>query len=381
MAKQRERVLIVDDDPEVRDLLMDQIFNANQFEVFEASDGIQGLEMVSKRQPDLIYLDLVMPSLTGKDMLVGLKSRQYNGPIIVGVKRGNEQSAIEAFRFGATDYITKPIREAEMMSVVQRALADVRLRKERNDLMVQLTQSNQALEARLNQLTTLQKLGKTLTSMQSLDGMFDAVLLGALDVTAADHATLILLDENSNQLVLRAGKKMTLVMQEKLGEPINDELARMVMLSQEPLVVEGDSLKRFKIARDILATIYAPLIVHGKAIGVLTVGNHRKRSGFDQSLTAVVTALADYAAVAIVNARLFATLDKRAKAAYNDLQNREQQLNEGVLAPLKQAFDKLQESGKIAKLPDAAKTQIQQIQQQIEQIRQFIVKTRPNAAN
>lgn len=377
MAKQRERVLIVDDDPEVRDLLMDQIFSPNQFEVAEAIDGAQGLEMVAKQLPDLIYLDLVMPSLSGKDMLVGLKSRHYQGPIIVGVKRGNEQSAIEAFRFGATDYITKPIREAEMMSVVQRALADVRLRRERDELMAKLKQSNSQLEARLNQLTMLQNLGKTLTAMQSLDGMFDAVLSGAIEVTAADHATLILLDENTNQLILRAGKQMTLVMQDKLGEPINDELARLVMTSQEPLVVQGDALKRFKIARDILATIYAPMVVHGKAIGVLTVGNHRKRGTFDESLAKMIVVLADYAAVAIVNARLFVTLDRRAKAVYAELQTREQQINEGVAVPLQQMQQQLQQVLQTGKLSDQMKTPFSHFAKQVEQIRQFIAKTKP----
>ena len=71
---------------------------------------------------------------------------------------------------------------------------------------------------------------------------------------------------------------MTLVMQEKLGTPIRDDLAHLVMTSQEPLVVAGDGLKRFKVARDINAVIYAPMVINNKSIGVLTVGNHRKRN-------------------------------------------------------------------------------------------------------
>ena len=139
MGKQLDRVLIVDDDPDVRDLLMDQIFSPKKFEVYEAKDGAEGLAIVKRHRPDLIYLDLIMPGLTGKDVLVGLKSQQFQGPIIVGVKRGNEPQAIEAFRFGATDYIAKPIREAEMMSVVQRALADLQLRKERKTTPLEIT--------------------------------------------------------------------------------------------------------------------------------------------------------------------------------------------------------------------------------------------------
>lgn len=375
-SKQRDRVLIVDDDPEVRELLMDQIFNPNKFEVFEARDGAEGLDKVSEHQPDLIYIDLVMPGLTGKDMLVGIKSRQFEGPIIVGVKRGKEPTAIEAFRFGATDYITKPIREPEMMSVVSRALGDIQLRKERDNLMTQLQTSNAKLESQLNHLTTLQNLGRNLTAMHNIDEMFEAVLAGAVSVTESDHATLILLDEQSGKLVLRAGKNMTLVMQEKLGEPISDELAKLVMTSEEPAVVAGDGLKRFKIARDISAAIYAPMIVHGKAIGVMTVGNHRKRKVFDEEMGSVVNALADYAAIAIVNARLFSALDKRAQLAYAKMQEHDQKIAETLLKPVAYLHHQLQQLTNVDGVPDGFKSQLLQCSMHTEQIEQFVQQLR-----
>lgn len=375
MTKQMERVLIVDDDVEVRDLLKDQIFRPTQYEVLEARDGVEGVAMVEKRKPDLIYIDLVMPGLTGKDMLVAIKSRQYTGPIIVGVKRGSEKDAIEAFRFGATDYITKPIREAEMMSVVQRALADVRLRKERDGLTEQLRKSNIELEARIKELTTLATLGQTLTAMRGLDEMFDAVLAGALAVSGADYATLLLQEPNSTDLILRAGKNLTLVMQEKLGEPMRDELAKLVMTSQQPLVVEGDGLKRFKLSRDILATVYAPMVVNGKAIGVLTVGNHRRKKGFEERLGEVINTLADYAAIAIVNARLFNALEQRAKsleAAYNTVKLRDQKISSGVFVPLGQMQETLANLANIPKLSPQLSTQLLDLTQKAEQMRLLI---------
>lgn len=361
---QKERILIVDDDPDVRDLLMDQIFHPNKFEVFEARDGAEGLDIAGKQSIDLIYLDLVMPSLTGKDMLVGLRSRNYRGPVIVGVKRGQETSAIEAFRFGATDYITKPIREAEMQSVVTRALADVRLRKERDQLFEKLEKTNTQLQDRVQQLTTLQQLGQKLTAMHSLEGMFDAVLAGAVEVTKADHASLILHDEQNDQFILRAGKNLTLVMQEKLGEVIKDDLARLVVTSQEPIVTSGEGLKRFRISRDILAVVYAPMTANGRAIGVLTVGNHRKRTPFDEDLGPLVSALADYVAIAIVNARLFVELERRANTANSQLQR----LN----GPLEQVTERLQALANTSGVPNQFKQQLQALHQQTQYMQQLM---------
>ena len=81
--QQRDKVLIVDDDPEVRMLLREQVLNDGRFEVYEAKDGQDGLEQVKTCTPDLIVLDLVMPGLSGKDFLVALSSQGYAGPIIV----------------------------------------------------------------------------------------------------------------------------------------------------------------------------------------------------------------------------------------------------------------------------------------------------------
>jgi GAF domain-containing protein len=145
-------------------------------------------------------------------------------------------------------------------------------------------------------------------------------------MTEADHATLILRDEETNRLMLRAGKNMTLAMQERLGEPINDEIASLVMTSGEPLLISGDGLKRFHVSPDIFALIYTPLTIQGKSIGVLMVGNHRKRRTFDNNMPDLLEILAGYAAIAIVNARLFTALERRAHAveqAYEALKMRE----------------------------------------------------------
>ncbi|NDJ86083.1 MAG: response regulator [Chloroflexi bacterium] len=377
MPRQQHRILLVDDDPEVRELLAEQIFNTRDFEVFEASDAAEGLEKVSKIRPQLIYLDIVMPGLTGKDFLVGVRAAHYEGPIIVGVKRGHEQQAIEAFRFGATDYITKPIRAAEMMSVVNRAMADVRLRDERDNLFEQLKQANTDLQARLNQLTILQKIGKTLTAMQSLEKTFEAVLRGAIEVTGADHATLLLHDEHNDTLILRAGHNMTLVMQDNLGEVVRDDLARLVMTSQETLVVEGEGLQRFRVTRDIHALIYAPMIVQNKTIGVLTVGNHRKRTGFDENLKQVMGALADHAAVAIVSGRIFAALEQRATSALAELQKHDGKIAAKLVPSLSSLGQSIQQLSALTGIPKPVQEHLAQMQQQVKQIQKFVASLAP----
>jgi two-component system NtrC family sensor kinase len=315
----------VDDDPEVRELLKDQILDRSKWEVHEAGDGQTGLDRVRSIMPDLIILDLVMPGLSGSDFLVALKQQGFNGPVIVSTKKGSEMSAIDAFRLGATDFFTKPIREAEVLRIIDQSMGEVQLRRERRELTAKLQTSNQQLEARLKELTTLSQIGRNVTTVFDLDTLFNRILEAAVFMTEADHASLILLDESTNRLILRQGRNLSLVMQEKIGEPLNDELASLVMRSHEPFAAAGDGLKRFKVLGELNATIYAPLLLKDKAIGVLTVGNHRKRKAFDEHLTKVMGILADYGAIAIANARLFNALEQRAKTterAYEELKAR-----------------------------------------------------------
>jgi len=284
------------------------------------------LTHIKANPPDLIVLDLVMPGLSGTDFLVALNAQGYSGPIIVATKRGNEAMAIDAFRLGATDYLTKPLREAEVLRAIEHGLSEVRLRRERRDLMDQLQQSNKQLERRVKELTTLSSIGKSVTTVFDLQQLFTQVLEAAIFMTEADHATLLLHDEQSNQLILRTGKNLTLVMQERLGEAISDDIATLVMASGQPLAAMGDNLRRFHVSTDLQAAIYAPLMLKGKAIGVMTVGNHRKRRGFDENLSQVMGILADYAAIGIANARLFNTIEQRARSterAYEELKTRD----------------------------------------------------------
>jgi DNA-binding response OmpR family regulator len=135
---QRDKVLIIDADPDVHSLLREEVLSADGFQVLDAQDAAAGLDQVRKNNPDLIIVDVAMPGLSGADFLVALNSLGYSGPIIVETRRGSEAMAIDCFRLGATDYLTKPLREAEALQIIERGLKEVRLRRERKQLLDRL---------------------------------------------------------------------------------------------------------------------------------------------------------------------------------------------------------------------------------------------------
>jgi DNA-binding response OmpR family regulator len=326
MSEPLDTVLIVDDDPETRALLRDQVLTAPSFRVLEAKDGPEALRTIRKQLPDLIILDMDLTGLTGRDMLVALRAQGYHGPMIILAERDSPHSPVEVFRLGATDYVTRPIREAEMMSAVERALGEVRLRRQRDALVARLQTANQQLEQRVKELTTLYSVGQVSTALDNLDALFRSVLDSASALTGADQAYLLLRDEKTGKLMLRSGQNLPLALLDHMGETIQDSLAEMVLGSHEMLIMSGEDLRRFASNKNLYAVIYVPLIVQRTVIGVMAVANQQTLSAFNAHHGQLLHALASYTSMAIISTRLSYLLEQRSNAmreAYRELHERD----------------------------------------------------------
>jgi nitrogen regulation protein NR(I) len=132
-----ERVLVIEDDETVRDVLRSFLMSKG-FDAIIAQNGETGIEMVRSEKFDLILTDLVMPGVTGMDVLNEVAEAKISVPVIVMTAFGTVQTAVEAMRRGAFDYITKPFNLDELMIVLEKALSLSQLRKENVMLKMQL---------------------------------------------------------------------------------------------------------------------------------------------------------------------------------------------------------------------------------------------------
>jgi len=309
---QRGRVLVVDDDPDVLDLLARQVLQPLGYLVQTADDGGAAIQHALNFAPDLIVASLTLPGLSGKDLLVALRSQGMEVPMLVTAPEGMEAAAIQAFRLGARDYLVKPLREAEVVSAVERALGEVRLRNERHQLAEQLGESNRELERRVRELTTLYGIGKAVTSTTNQSQLFAKLVDSSLYVTEADLGWVLLIEDRSKQLVLRAQRNLPPAVAAKLHHPWDDGVSSLVMLSGETLNIYGEGLSKFKMARMGKAALIAPIKVRDQVIGVICVARQEHRP-FSERSQAMLEAVADYASISLVNARLFQALEERAR--------------------------------------------------------------------
>jgi two-component system, NtrC family, response regulator AtoC len=123
------RVLIVDDDPASRRLLEVRL-RPLECDVATAGNGELALSAIRKDQPDLVLLDLQMPRMGGMDVLRALRQDGIEVPTIVITAHGSIETAVEAMKQGAYDFVTKPIDANHFDIVVRKALERVRLKRE-----------------------------------------------------------------------------------------------------------------------------------------------------------------------------------------------------------------------------------------------------------
>jgi DNA-binding NtrC family response regulator len=119
----KARILVVDDDPDIATMLEDRL-QASDYGTLIAQDGMQAIELIEQEAPQLMLLDLDMPRLTGLEVLKRLpKIRAAEDlPVIVMTAHGSIESAVEAMKNGAYDFLTKPLDKDHLLLVIQKAL-------------------------------------------------------------------------------------------------------------------------------------------------------------------------------------------------------------------------------------------------------------------
>lgn len=115
-------ILVVDDDAQTRGLLR-EILSSGSYEILEAADGRQGLEIAKKQKIDLIITDRDMPLMNGLEMLKALKDSGRLIPSLMVSGYGEEKMWGDAIAYGAMDYLLKPFKTDDIVKRVKKTLS------------------------------------------------------------------------------------------------------------------------------------------------------------------------------------------------------------------------------------------------------------------
>ncbi len=298
-------ILIVDDNREIRQFLHEAVFGAAGFRVASAADGRQALEMARRDPPDVLITDQQMPYLSGLELADALRPKQPDLPVILITGEHTRELERKAHAAGVLEIFVKPFDPEDLLQAVQRVLAGRQGGPDGGRAA-----GDDTLGRRLNGLEGLSRVGRAVTALLDLDEILTTVVDAAVELTGAEEASLLLVDEASGELYMRASKNFDEDFSRTFRLKADDSLAGQVISTGRPVKIDQASPQKIKTSYLVHSLLYCPLYVRGKVLGVLGIDNRTPGKSISGDNERIIAALADYAAIAIGNAQLYERLER-----------------------------------------------------------------------
>jgi len=293
--EQRPTILVVDDEKVIREILS-EFLALEGYEVHGAADGKAALAELKIRHYDLVITDLKMPGTTGLELLETIQRDFENIVTVIMTGFGTVETAIEAMKKGAYDYILKPFKVEEVIHIVERGLDRRRL---------------QAENVRLREALSLYRVSEAIATSLDLDHVLDVILHAAVHESGADVATLHLEDPKTGKYEERVrlrGEGGRAPQDKHIPTPDVDALLTCFR-GGNTVLTHGEGAARFLSALSPKGPLesYAavPVQVATRVVGMLNVFSFTRGSKFDEGARKMLSILASRAAASIENARLY----------------------------------------------------------------------------
>lgn len=306
-----ESILIIDDSKEIVAYLGEHVLPSLGYKTLVAHNGRSGLQMIRKHKPDLIMLDYNLPEMTGIDVLQEMAQDSISIPVILMTGYGSELAAIEAFRLGIKDYLIKPFTVDEVTETIERALTERRLLQGQEEMAEQLRRLKVEMSRQTQQMKTLFRIGKAITSLLSVDQVLERVLEAATFLTNAEESAIWLPEKMGNRMKFYGGAKGSSNKAEKTLPARYSQLHEVLETGQAVrdalFTGSGIEIAEGHFAR---AVIHLPLKLRGQTVGILTVSNQAAPRAFSKRDEFLLSFLADYATIALENAQVYQEADQ-----------------------------------------------------------------------
>jgi DNA-binding response OmpR family regulator len=289
-----ERVLLIDDEPDVIELCQ-RALEQEGFEVKGALSGEEGLRLFSEGDFDLILLDVKLPDRDGLDVLSTVQEMDPEMAVIIISGYGTMEMAIRALKLGAQDFLLKPFTPKQLVTSMQKVLERRRL-----------IQENLRLKARLPIL----EISKALMAEVNLQRLVQLALETVQQTLGAGRVSLMLLDEERQELSISAALGLPDEVVTSTRVKVGQGLASLAVQRKEPILLpeqaeDDSSIQAFMTRSDVGPAICMPLMLKDRVLGVLNVSRPLGAAPFRQDDVDLLSILGGQIAVAIENARLF----------------------------------------------------------------------------
>jgi class 3 adenylate cyclase/DNA-binding NarL/FixJ family response regulator len=256
------KILVVEDTPDFRQIL-GEVLRFGDYDVVEARDGLEGLELAREHLPDLIISDVMMPRLDGFGMLAELRSEPLTQtiPLIFLTAKDDYESWRTGMHIGADDYLMKPISPQVLLEAVEG-----RLRKHRFFL--------DSISRQIEELGLLRRIDRELMRRLNPDWVITITMDWALRKTKARTAILGTIEDDSPNLMLRYAHSQLTEDPPQIGQrwPLDGPIGQIIRSAQPTIVNDvRESGQAAPVDSTALAWLGLPLSTEERVVGAILV--------------------------------------------------------------------------------------------------------------
>ncbi|RKY31257.1 MAG: hypothetical protein DRP74_05240 [Candidatus Omnitrophota bacterium] len=320
----RASILVIDDEQIIGNLLKD-VLSERGYEVTYADDPKSGMALAKENEYDIYIVDLKMPHIDGIEVMRNIKSSHPDAVIVVQTGFGTLETAQEALRIGAYDYITKPFDIEKLAFTVAKAHSFRRLTSENRELLQRLEKDKVELEKRVRDtardLALIYQIGRDISSSLELADVLRYLVERITSILNLETCVILLVEKETGDLVVKAAQGVSREDIEKTRLKSGEYISGYVLKERKSIIIEDinkDPLFATRTKEKYYhgSFISVPLIVMAKKegeedrpIGVINIANKKSGEKFDLFAVRLLEEVAIEAAIAIDNARLYTSLE------------------------------------------------------------------------
>ena len=308
-----EKILVIGLDAGLPKTVADEMLSPHGFRPLLAVGHHEGVKAAIDEAPSLLLLDLPLESSVG--LLHSVAQAGLLIPAILVVDDDSAHMSVGLLRLGARDYLSRPYTPEELLRSVRRVLGQKPAAPQDGPLELEKDVSafSHDLEQRAKEFDVLMGIGRSVNSLLDLDLVLNRVTEAAVFVTGAEEGYLLLLDDKTGELRLRAAQNLGENHAQGFSLRVEDTIAGTVVSSGKPMLLGGDGGQNLKVKTGYLvkSLLNVPLKANGRVIGVLGVDNQLSGVPFTLAHLRRLSSLADMVAAAVENARRYTELHEK----------------------------------------------------------------------
>ena len=319
MDSEKKRIIVVDDEPNIRSTLKEFFIALGRFDVDTAEDGLEALDRIKANSYDCAFLDLQMPRMTGLELLHHIKDYDNTLPVIVMTGFPSLDAAVDTMRHGASDFLTKPVRLSQLKIVLERVLRERALLVENLRLMDQVRQKehieqlNIQLNRKIKEQSLLFSVAETISLAQSSDALYPEIVKLAAGLVDASWAVFYIFDHDNRQLIPLADSGLN-GLEPSLGDlvlPMDHGFMGKAAAHGQPTIYNSlnNPLELSVNHRTwtVSSMVTMPVRIRDEVFGMLALGE-RKGQPFNEDDLFILQFLAAKMALSVENIALYENL-------------------------------------------------------------------------